>query len=168
MHKVTVVTEKPAKEMEKVTRDQEKSERKPAVGMTHRKMQQKLHTRLSTFIMTRGLHKAIVRNIPSFLSKNEFFLGLNVSLPINQWYFCQGGSQAPSSVALSALTHNSSLSSNAYLYSSLAVRAYAMLGGSPEYSVAYFGFDDEATLAQFISKYNNFTIEVDNKQKHVL
>jgi hypothetical protein len=62
----------------------------------------------------RGLFKAIVRNIPSFLTKNEFYLGLNVSLPVTQWYFCQNGSQAPSSVALSAWANNSQLSSNAF------------------------------------------------------
>jgi hypothetical protein len=32
---------------------------------------------------TRGLYKAVVRKIPIFLSKEEFFLGLNVSLPVN-------------------------------------------------------------------------------------
>jgi len=98
----------------------------------------------------RGLFKAIVRNIPSFLTKNEFYLGLNVSLPINQWYFCQGGSQAPSSVALSAWANNSSVSSNAYLYRSLSMRVYGLFGGSQEFSVAYFGFDNEDTLKKFI------------------
>lgn len=43
-----------------------------------------------------------------------------------------------------------------------------MFGGSQEFSVAYFGFDDEDTLQQFINKYDNFVIEVDNKQKFVL
>lgn len=43
------------------------------------------------------------------------------------------------------------------------MRAYGLFGGSPEFSVAYFGFDDEATLNQFIEKYDNFVIEVDNK-----
>jgi len=109
-------------------------------------MQTKLHSKLSTFMATRGLFKAIVRNIPSFLTKNEFYLGLNVSLPVTQWYFCQGGSQAPSSVALSAWANNSSISSNAFFYSSLSLRVYGMFGGSQEFSVAYFGFDDEATL----------------------
>ena len=98
----------------------------------------------------RGLFKAIVRNIPSFLTKNEFYLGLNVSLPINQWYFCQGGSQAPSSVALSAWANNSSVSSNAYLYRSLSMQVYGLFGGSQEFSVAYFGFDNEDTLKKFI------------------
>ena len=51
---------------------------------------------------TRGLHKAVVRKIPIFLSKDEFYLGLNVSLPINQWHFVHGGSQSPSMVALLA------------------------------------------------------------------
>ena len=59
-------------------------------------MQAKLHSKLTTFVANRGLFKAIVRNIPAFLTKNEFYLGLNVSLPVTQWYFCQGGSQAPS------------------------------------------------------------------------
>jgi Smg-4/UPF3 family len=117
---------------------------------------------------TRGLFKAIVRNIPSFLTKNEFYLGLNVALPVSQWYFCQGGSQAPSSVALSAWANNSQLSSNSFFYSSLSMRVYGMFGGSQEFSVAYFGFDDEDTLSQFIKKYDNFVIEVDNKQKFVL
>lgn len=100
----------------------------------------------------RGLYKAVVRRIPSFLSKNEFYLGLNVSLPVNQWYFCQGGSQAPSSVALTAWTHSlsqnvqtgaSSQSSTTGLsLGTLPTRSYAMLGAaSQEYSVAYFGFD---------------------------
>ena len=101
-------------------------------------------------MVNRGLFKAIVRNIPSFLTKNEFYLGLNVSLPINQWYFCQGGSQAPSSVALSAWANNSSVSSNAYLYRSLSMRVYGLFGGSQEFSVAYFGFDNEDTLKKFI------------------
>jgi hypothetical protein len=113
----------------------------------------------------RGLFKAIVRNIPSFLTKNEFYLGLNVSLPVTQWYFCQGGSQAPSSVALSAWAHSSS---NAFHYSSLSMRVFGRFGGSQEFSVAYFGFDDTETLHQFIKKYDNFVIEVDHKQKYVL
>ena len=37
---------------------------------------------------TRGLHKAVVRKIPAFLTKNEFWYGIDVSLPVNQWYFC--------------------------------------------------------------------------------
>ena len=41
------------------------------------------------------------------------------------------------------------------------MRVYGLFGGSQEYSVAYFGFDDEATLKQFISKYDNFVIEID-------
>jgi hypothetical protein len=117
---------------------------------------------------TRGLFKAIVRNIPSFLTKNEFYLGLNVSLPVTQWYYCQGGSQAPSSVALSAWAHNSSATSNAFFYNSLSMRVFGRFGGSQEFSVAYFGFDDQETLDQFIKKYDNFVIEVDHKQKFVL
>jgi hypothetical protein len=41
---------------------------------------------------SRGLYKAVVRNIPIFLTKEEFFLGLNVSVSVNQWYFVHGGS----------------------------------------------------------------------------
>lgn len=48
------------------------------------------------------------------------------------------------------------------------MRNYGMFGGSQEFSVAYFGFDDENTLVDFIKKYDNFVIEVDNKQKFVL
>jgi len=36
---------------------------------------------------TRGLFKAVVRNIPTILSKEDFYIGLNVSLPVNQWYY---------------------------------------------------------------------------------
>jgi hypothetical protein len=69
---------------------------------SHDEVQKKLHTKLNTFMAARGLYKAVVRNIPIFLSKEEFFLGLNVSLPVNQWYFVHGGSQTPSMVALLA------------------------------------------------------------------
>ena len=118
---------------------------------------------------TRGLYKAVVRNIPAFLSKNEFYLGLNVSLPVNQWYFCQGGSQAPSAVALTAWTHSlssgvstSSSSMNSGLsLGSLPIRNFAILGASTEYSVAYFGFDNLTTMEEFIARYNNFVVEVD-------
>lgn len=72
----------------------------------HIESSQKLNMWLHTFMASRGLYKAVVRRIPAFLSKNEFYLGLNVSLPVNQWYFCQGGSQAPSAVALTAWTHS--------------------------------------------------------------
>lgn len=123
---------------------------------------------------SRGLFKAVVRRIPSFLSKNEFYLGLNVSLPVNQWYFCQGGSQAPSAVALTAWTQSlsqgignnpgsSKFSSTTGLsLGTLPTRSYAMLGAaSQEYSVAYFGFDSSQIMDQFIAKYNNFVVEVD-------
>jgi hypothetical protein len=50
----------------------------------------------------------------------------------------------------------------------MSMRVYGMFGGSQEFSVAYFGFDDEDTLQQFIKKYDNFVIEVDHKQKFVL
>jgi hypothetical protein len=40
----------------------------------------------------RGLFKAVVRQIPTFLSKEEFYLGLNVNLPVTDWYFVHGGS----------------------------------------------------------------------------
>lgn len=48
------------------------------------------------------------------------------------------------------------------------MRVYGLFGGSQEFSVAYFGFDNEDTLKKFISKYDNFIIEIDNKQKFVL
>lgn len=48
------------------------------------------------------------------------------------------------------------------------MRVYGLFGGSQEFSVAYFGFDDEDTLKNFIEKYDNFIIEIDNKQKFVL
>ena len=107
---------------------------------------------------TRGLYKAVVRNIPAFLSKNEFYLGLNVTLPVNQWYFCQGGSQAPSAVALTAWTHSlssgvsgSSSSTSGLSLGSLPIRNFAILGASSEYSMAYFGFDNLETMEQFIA-----------------
>ena len=74
---------------------------------------------------TRGLYKAVVRHIPTFLSKDEFYLGLNVSLPVNQWYFQQGGSKQPSQVGVNS------------------GRLYQI---GNEYSVAYFGFDNKQTL----------------------
>ena len=44
-----------------------------------------------------------------------------------------------------------------------------MLGAaSQEYSVAYFGFDSCKIMEQFISKYNNFVVEVDQKRKYCL
>ena len=126
-----------------------------------------------------------MRRIPSFLSKNEFYLGLNVSLPVNQWYFCQGGSQAPSTVALTAWTQSLSqaISSSSSLSAqskfnrsttglslgSLPTRSYAMLGAaSAEYSVAYFGFDNSEIMDQFITKYNNFIVEVDQRRRYTL
>jgi len=33
------------------------------------------------------LHKAAVRKVPSFLSEEEFFRGLNIDLPVEQRYF---------------------------------------------------------------------------------
>ena len=114
---------------------------------------------------SRGLFKAIVRKIPSFLTKNEFYLGLNVSLPVNQWYFCPCGSQAPSAVALSAWDNTLS---SAFASNSLSMRVSGRFHGTKEFSVAYFGFDDPSTLEQFISKYNNFVIELDHKQKFEL
>ena len=116
---------------------------------------------------TRGLYKAVVRNIPAFLSKDEFYLGLNVTLPVNQWYFCQGGSQAPSAVALTAWTHSlsqatsnvgshhggigSQSSTTGLSLGTLPTRSYAQLGAaSQEYSVAYFGFDSAEIMEQFI------------------
>ena len=44
-----------------------------------------------------------------------------------------------------------------------------MLGAaSHEYSVAYFGFDSAEIMEQFIAKYNNFVVEVDQKRKYCL
>ena len=46
---------------------------------------------------------------------------------------------------------------------------YAILGAAAqEYSVAYFGFDSAEILDQFLSKYNNFVVEVDQKRKYSL
>jgi hypothetical protein len=81
------------------------------------------------------LFKAVVRQIPTFLTKDEFYLGLNVSLPINQWYFEQGGSQTPSASAFG----ESGMSGNSPNYFS-----YSLSEGMT-YSVAYFGFDDKET-----------------------
>lgn len=44
-----------------------------------------------------------------------------------------------------------------------------MLGAaSQEYSVAYFGFDNAEIMDQFIGKYNNFVVEVDQRRKYSL
>ena len=44
-----------------------------------------------------------------------------------------------------------------------------MLGAaSQEYSVAYFGFDSAEIREQFIAKYNNFVVEVDQRRKYSL
>ena len=52
---------------------------------------------------------------------------------------------------------------------SLPTRSYAILGAaSQEYSVAYFGFDSEEVMNQFVEKYNNFVVEVDQKRKYSL
>jgi hypothetical protein len=51
---------------------------------------------------------------------------------------------------------------------SLPVRNYSVLGASKEYSIAYFGFDSADTLHQFIDKYNNFVVEVDQKKEYTL
>ena len=51
---------------------------------------------------------------------------------------------------------------------SLPIRNYAVLGASKEYSVAYFGFDSKEILDEFVAKYNNFVVEVDNNQKYTL
>ena len=52
---------------------------------------------------------------------------------------------------------------------SLPTRSYAMLGAaSQEYSVAYFGFDSPLIMDQFVEKYNNFVVEVDQKRKYSL
>lgn len=118
---------------------------------THAQINSQLNARLHTFMPSRGLFKAVVRNIPSFLSKDEFYLGLNVSLPVNQWYFHQSGSQPTSAFV-----------------SQSGGRNYSLLGSSAEYSVAYFGFDDKEVLSEFIRKYNNFVVEVDHKRKYVL
>ena len=121
---------------------------------------------------TRGLYKAVVRNIPAFLSKNEFYMGLNVTLPVNQWYFCHGGSQAPSAVALSTWTHSLSSGTAMNNTGSLSLGSlrnnYAILGASAEYSMAFFGFDNLETMEQFIAQYNNFVVEVDQKRKYSL
>ena len=50
----------------------------------------------------------------------------------------------------------------------MPVRNFTVLGASKEYSIAYFGFDSEDILDQFISKYNNFVVEVDQKKKYSL
>jgi len=50
-----------------------------------------------------------------------------------------------------------------------SLRSYSLaLGLGTEYSVAYFGFDDKATLDHFIEKYDNFVVEVDHRRKYVL
>jgi len=49
---------------------------------SHDELQKSLHLKLNTFLTTRGLYKAVVRKIPIFLNKDEFILGLNVSLPV--------------------------------------------------------------------------------------
>jgi hypothetical protein len=89
-----------------------------------------------------------VRNIPTILSREDFFLGLNCTLPINQWYYVQGGSQPPSIVALHAFAGNSNAPIRGLL-------------GSQEFSVAYFGFEERETMQLFIDKYNNFVVTVD-------
>ena len=44
-----------------------------------------------------------------------------------------------------------------------------MLGAaSQEYSVAYFGFDSEQVMQEFIDKYNNFVVEVEQRRKYSL
>jgi len=44
-----------------------------------------------------------------------------------------------------------------------------MLGAaSQEYSVAYFGFDSAEIMEQFVAKYDNFIVEVDQKRKYCL
>ena len=43
-----------------------------------------------------------------------------------------------------------------------------VLGASKEYSIAYFGFDSEEILNQFVEKYNNFVVEVDQKKEYKL
>ena len=81
------------------------------------------------------------------MSKPDFYLGLNVSLPVNQWYFVPCGSQTPSLVALHAF--GGKIQSN-----------YA----NPETSLAYFGFDERATLLEFVTKYDKFVVNVEKKK----
>ena len=51
----------------------------------------------------------------------------------------------------------------------MPTRSYAILGAaSAEYSVAYFGFDSAEIMNQFVTKYNNFIVEVDQKRKYTL
>lgn len=55
------------------------------------------------------------------------------------------------------------------VHSGSSLRSYSLaLGLGTEYSVAYFGFEDKETLDAFISKYNNFVVEVDHRRKYVL
>lgn len=107
---------------------------------------------------TRGLYKAVVRNIPIFLSKDEFFLGLNVSLPVNQWYFVHGGSQTPSMVALLAYSQQG-LQGAARPTGHFSQHNLAIHHNTTEYSVAYFGFEELATLKEFIAKYDKFQVD---------
>lgn len=128
------------------------------VQSVHEKVNEHLNKNLETHMPHRGLFKAVVRQIPTFLSKEEFYLGLNVNLPVTDWYFVHGGSQTPSA---SALGQESGTSGTPNYFS------YSLQEGIT-YSIAYFGFDDETTMNSFIRKYDNFVVEVDQKRKYVL
>ena len=82
------------------TNNQPETQHQPSYN--HTKVQESLHAWLHTYMASRGLYKAVVRNIPLFLHKDEFYLGLNLKIPVNQWYFVHGGSHTPSMVALLA------------------------------------------------------------------
>ena len=133
--------------------------------LSHDEIQKKLHTKLNTFMASRGLYKAVVRNIPIFLTKEEFFLGLNVSLPVNQWYFVHGGSQTPSMVAL--LAYSGPQSSLTRPTGQFSQHNLAIHHNTTEYSVAYFGFEDADILKQFIQKYDKFQVN-DGKRTYDL
>ena len=72
-----------AKTTNSTTKFSEYTTKNQNIEMGHQEVQQKLHQKLNTFVATRGLYKAVVRNIPTILSKEDFYIGLNVSLPIN-------------------------------------------------------------------------------------
>lgn len=94
-----------------------------------------------------------MRNIPAILSRDDFFLGLNCALPINQWLFVRAGSKSPGTVALAAYAAGGSS---------------RPLFAAQEYSVAYFGFEARETMLRFIEKYNNFEVTVDARRKYYL
>jgi hypothetical protein len=127
----------------------------------HDQLQRLINTKPNTYLPQRGLYKAIVRKIPTFLSKDEFWLGLNCTFPVANWYFCPRGSQPPSLVAL--LCFESSIARP----QQFSQAALALHHSCTEFSVAYFGFDDQATMHQFIERYQGFQIS-DGQRNYAL